>query len=127
GVGYVPVARPGIAAVRQAALDHVRDGHLLVMIDDDLLPEPGWLDGLVSVWRNTGATAVMGYVRYVWPAGTDPWIKAGGFMRRTLFPTGTRLTALATGNVLIDPAAVRRLGIGFNLSLGLSGGEDSHF
>src|SRR5690625_1288447 len=100
--GYVPVPTPGIAAVRQAALDHAQGTDLLVMVDDDLLPEPGWLQGLVDAWRKTAATAVMGYVRYVWPSGTDPWVEAGQFMRRTRFPTGTPLPFFATGNVLID-------------------------
>lgn len=127
GVGYVAVPTPGIAAVRQTALDHAADAELLVMIDDDVLPEPGCLNGLVSVWESTRATAVMGYVRYVWPTGTDPWVQAGAFMRRSRIATGTPLSDIAMGNVLVDVAAVRRLGVGFDLSLGLFGGEDTRF
>jgi len=115
---------PGIAAVRQAALDAAADDELLVMIDDDVLPEEHWLEGLLEAWRAHRPTAVMGFVRYVWPAEADPWVAAGGFMRRTRFPTGTRLDALSTGSALLDVAAVRALGIGFDLSLGLAGGED---
>ncbi|ALX66280.1 glycosyltransferase family 2 protein [Microbacterium sp. XT11] len=127
GVDYLSEKTPGIAAVRQAALDAAADDELTVMIDDDVFPEERWLGGLVDVWRDTGAAVVMGFVRYVWPEGTDPWIAAGGFMRRTRFPNGHRLDSLATGNVLVDTAQVRALGVRFDLSLGLIGGEDTTF
>lgn len=127
GVDYLSEPTPGIAAVRQAALDSAAADELTVMIDDDVLPEDGWLRGLVDVWRETGAAVVMGFVRYVWPVDTDPWIAAGGFMRRTRFPNGTPLDSLATGNVLVDTAQVRALGIRFDVSLGLVGGEDNVF
>lgn len=127
GVGYLSEPTPGIAAVRQAALDAADADELTVMIDDDVFPEDGWLRGLVDVWRETRAAVVMGFVLYVWPEGTDPWIAVGGFMRRTRFPNGTRLDSLATGNVLVDTSQIRELGIRFDLSLGLVGGEDTVF
>lgn len=127
GAEYVHEPRPGIAHVRQRALALSRDDELLVMIDDDVEPEEGWLDALISTWRAHRPAIVMGYVRYVWPPDADPWLAAGGFLRRTSHPTGTRLPDLATGNVLIDVARVRALGVDFDVSLGLAGGEDTHF
>lgn len=127
GVGHLHVPTPGIAAARQAALEAAEGDELVVMIDDDLVPEPGWLAGLVETWRAHRPDAVMGFVRYVWPEGTDPWVAAGGFMRRTRFPTGTPLQALSTGNVLIDPRRARELGVAFDVALGLSGGSDLDF
>jgi len=127
GVEYLAEATPGIAATRQAALDAAAPGELVVMIDDDLVPEPGWLAGLVDVWLEHRPAAVMGFVRYVWPEGTDPWVAAGGFMRRTRIPNGERLPGLKTGNVLIDADRVRALDVRFDVSLGLSGGSDVQF
>lgn len=127
GLRYLAETTPGIAAARQAALDAAGPNELVVMIDDDLVPEPDWLTGLLAAWSDTRPAAVMGYVRYVWPKGTDPWIVAGGFMRRTRFATGTPLRALSTGNVLIDPEQVRDLGVRFDIGLGLSGGSDLEF
>jgi succinoglycan biosynthesis protein ExoM len=127
GVEYLAEPVPGIAAARQAAMDAAHDDQLVVMIDDDLMPQPGWLAGLVAAWAAHQPAVVMGFVQYIWPEGTDPWIAAGGFMRRTRFPTGTRLSALATGNVLIDAAQVRALGVHVDASLGLSGGDDLQF
>ncbi|MCR8670987.1 glycosyltransferase [Agrococcus sp. HG114] len=127
GVEHVAEPTPGIAAARQAALDAAAPGELVVMIDDDLEPEHGWLAGLVDAWTAHRPAVVMGYVRYVWPEGTDPWIAAGGFMRRSLIPTGERLPGLKTGNVLIDADRVRELDVRFDVSLGLSGGSDVQF
>lgn len=127
GVEYSHEPRPGIAAVRQKALDLGGDHDLVVMIDDDTVPEPGWLDALVRTWEDHRPAVVMGYVRYDWPPETDPWVVAGRFMRRTLHTTGTSLDHLATGNVLIDVGAVRSLGVSFDVSVGLSSGEDSLF
>ena len=127
GADYLHEPTPGIAAVRQHALDAAASDELVVMIDDDVRPEPGWLDALVGTWSDTHAAVVVGYVQYVWPEGTDPWIRAGGFMRRDHPPTGTALRSISTGNVLFDVAQVRRLGVRFDASLGLMGGEDLLF
>lgn len=127
GVDYLAEPTPGIAAVRQAGLEAADTNDLVAMIDDDVFPEAEWLSELLSVWTTSQATAVMGFVRYVWPEGTDPWIAAGGFMRRKRPETGTRLSALATGNVLLDMRQIRAMGIGFDSSLGLMGGEDTLF
>ncbi|PRB17241.1 glycosyltransferase family 2 protein [Microbacterium sp. MYb62] len=128
GVDYVSEPTPGIAAARQAALDAATPGELVAMVDDDVLPQEGWLDALLSIWAASDHPAVvMGYVEYVWPEGTDPWIVAGGFMRRRRRRTGQQLDALATGNVLIDATQVDGLGVRFDTRLGLAGGEDMLF
>lgn len=126
-VRYLPEATPGIASVRQRALDDAHPGELVIMVDDDVFPEEGWLTSLLDTWYSHRATAVLGYVRYVWPEHADPWVVAGGFMRRTPHPTGARLNTFVTGNVLIDADAVRALGVCFDVSLGMSGGEDTRF
>lgn len=127
GVEYVAEHRPGIAAARQRALDIAEPGELVVMIDDDLVPQKSWLRDLLATWQRTGAAVVMGYVRYVWPEGTDPLIAAGGFMRRNEHPDGAALTDLATGSVLVDADQICALGVSFDQGLGLSGGEDTRF
>lgn len=126
-VEYAAEHEPGIAAARQRALDLAEPGELVVMIDDDLVPEEHWLRELVATWQAHRATVVMGFVRYVWPSGTDPLIAAGGFMRRRPFEDGAVLDHVATGNVLIDIDQIRSLGVTFDRGLGLSGGEDSLF
>lgn len=127
GVRYIAEHKPGIASARQRAVDEVDDGSLLVFLDDDVLPERGWIIPLVSTWKRCSATIVAGYVRYSYPDDTDPWVIDGGFMRRDTRPTGTLLGAAAAGNMLVDVGRVRQLGIEFDRTLGFSGGEDTLF
>ena len=62
GLRYVVEERPGVAAVRNRALDETTERDLLIFIDDDEDPEPGWLAALVGLWASTGCQAVAGPV-----------------------------------------------------------------
>lgn len=118
---------PGIAAVRNRALDECPDSDLIAFIDDDELPRPQWLSALVDTWRQYGSSAVMGRVISMFDHDADPWVLATGTFRRSPRPTGTPLEVAAAGNLLLDLGQVRRLGVRFDESLGLAGGEDTLF
>jgi len=124
---YVVEPHAGISAARNRALHEVADRDLLVVIDDDEEPLPGWLESLVSTWRATGAAAVMGRVEFRRDLNPDPWIDAGGFFDRLRRPSGEEIPAAATGNLLLDLHQVRRYGVRFDERLGLTGGEDTLF
>lgn len=124
---YVHEPRPGIAAARNRALDESGDSRLLSFIDDDEIPESGWLTALVDVWSSTRADAVTGRVVARLPAGTDPWVASSVFFQRTSYATGTVRPAAGAGNLLLDLNTVRRFGLRFDESLGLAGGEDTLF
>jgi glycosyltransferase involved in cell wall biosynthesis len=126
----------GVAHVRNRALDEADNAmravgeagaDALVFIDDDEVPEPGWLRALVDTWRAYDCAAVMGVVRSDLPADLDPWLVATGTFRRATHPTGTEMPAAATGNLLLDLARVRRVGARFDPRLSLTGGEDTLF
>lgn len=124
---YVNETTPGIAAARHRALAETTGSDLVLFLDDDVLPAPGWLPPLLALWRDTGAAAVLGHVEYTFDAGVDPWVVQGGFFRRATHRTGTVLPTAATGNLLLDRAQVARLGVDFDTRLGMSGGEDTLF
>ena len=118
---------PGLAAVRQRALDESTSYELLAFMDDDGRPAPGWIEALVTAWRASHPAAVAGRVveSYLQPPPT--WIEAGGFFRRRSLATGVEVDAAPAGNLLLDLEQVRRLGIAFDSRFGLSGGEDTLF
>lgn len=120
---HVTEATPGIAAVRDRALRESAERDLLVFIDDDEVPRPGWLTALWEVWHAHRPAAVAGRVVSLLPEDLDPWIIASGTFRRPERPTGARLDAAATGNLLLDLRRVRAAGIGFDPARGLSGGR----
>ena len=126
-VRYVVEPSPGVSAVRNRALDETAGRALLVFIDDDEEPEAGWLRGLLSTRRDTGAAAVAGLVVPDYEAEPGPWLRAGGFFDRQSWPTGTRRPVAATNNLLLDLGAVRAAGLRFDEAFGATGGEDALF
>lgn len=128
GVTYAHEPTPGIAAARQRAIEASPSDALLVFIDDDETPAAAWLLHLVSTWLHHGRPAgVAGRVVPAYQADPDPWIVAGGFFVRRSLPTGTRVQAAGAGNLLLDLAQVAELGLSFDATLGLRGGEDTLF
>jgi len=126
-IQYRVEPRPGIAAARNRALDEAGDHDVLVFLDDDERPTAEWITPLVDTWRATAAAAVVGRVVSVFASALDPWVAAGEFFRRRRMPTGTPITVGAAGNLLLDLAAVRGLGVRFDERLALGAGEDSLF
>lgn len=126
-VRYAVEPRPGIAAVRNRLLDLATDCDAIAFIDDDEVPQPGWLAELIGTWRRTGAAAVMGRVISVFDERVDPWVLATGVFQRRSRPTGLELQAAACGNLLVDLGQASAAGVRFDSTLGLAGGEDTLF
>jgi GT2 family glycosyltransferase len=126
-IAYVHEPTPGISAARNRALDAARADDLLVFLDDDERPDPGWLAALVRARQATGSAGVAGPVRSEYEVEPDAWVRAGGFFVRRRPATGTRLEVAATNNLLLDLRAVRAAGLRFDVDLGTQGGEDTLF
>jgi succinoglycan biosynthesis protein ExoM len=124
---HVHETTPGIAAGRNRALAEAADSELLVFIDDDELPSPGWLAHLLRTREETGAAAVAGTVTSRFPAPLPEWIEAGGFFARRRMPTGTPIQVAATNNLALHLPQVRAAGLAFDPRFGLTGGEDTLF
>lgn len=125
-VTYVHEPAPGLAHVRNRALDAAAGHDVAVLVDDDEVPGPGWLTTLLGRWLEWGCTAVAGPVR--WDLDVDaPWVRASGVLDRVRRPTGMWLRGAATSNLLLDVAATTALGLRFDERFGLSGGEDTMF
>jgi succinoglycan biosynthesis protein ExoM len=127
GVRYAAEPRPGIAAVRNRAMDEAAGSRLLAFIDDDERPHERWLAALLDTWTDSGAAAVSGRVVAEYAGELDPWIRAGDFFVRRNLPSGTTIDTAAAGNLLLDLDQVRACGTRFDSSLGLGGGEDTLF
>ncbi|RII97113.1 glycosyltransferase, partial [Clavibacter nebraskensis] len=57
-IAYVHEPTPGISAARNRALDAAGDDDLLVFLDDDERPDPGWLAALARARQATGSAGV---------------------------------------------------------------------
>jgi succinoglycan biosynthesis protein ExoM len=126
GARYVHEPAPGLAAVRNRALEVAAESRLLLFMDDDGRPAPGWLVGMVDVWEATGRPdAVAGRVLEHYESTPSAWIVAGGFFRRRSLRTGAEVSAAPAGNLLLDVQSLRARGLRFDDRFGFSGGEDT--
>ena len=126
-VRYLVEPTPGISAARNRALDAAAAARTLIFVDDDEEVTPGWLTNLFDAYCRWRPAAVAGRVVSEFGAPLDPWIEAGGFFRRRTLATGSAITTAATNNLLLDLDSVRRLGLRFDDSYGLTGGGDTDF
>jgi succinoglycan biosynthesis protein ExoM len=125
-VAYVHAPARNISIARNACLD-AAEGEALAFIDDDETAAPGWLAALLRETDAGGFDAVLGPVNAVYGEDAPRWIAAGDFHSTRPAPSRGRILKGYAGNVLIRRAAVRRLGLRFDLSLGRQGGEDDQF
>lgn len=125
GVHYVHEPLVGIAAARNRALDEAADADVVVFVDDDELPRPGWLDALVRSWIAWQCAAVAGPViaQFVGPA--DDWVRACGVFDTARRETGSVVAGAASNNLLLDLAQLRDHRLRFDDAFGISGGSDT--
>ena len=124
-VRYRHVSPPGLSNVRNAALKFAEQhADLLVMIDDDEIPEPQWLNELLHIRAATGAAVVVGPVRATLPDNSPSWLRA---FRESEYPIQRDGAALSDGwssNFLLDLGLVAAMGLRFDSAMNLTGGED---
>jgi len=127
-VSYFSQPVQNISLTRNLAFDHAT-APWIAMIDDDEVPDPGWLAALLATAEGHGADVVFGPVIAEFDPGAPLWAKHGPVFQRRRFSTGTAvpLREARSGNVLLRASRLTPDGVRFEPVLGLSGGEDSEF
>jgi len=126
-VEYVAEPSPGLAAVRNRAIDESRADRLLIFLDDDESPDAEWLESMIGFWNAQHPAAILGRVVSVFGVERDPWLVGARAFMRPSHRTGDPLPAAATNNLLLDLDVVRARSLRFDPRMGMSGGEDSLF
>jgi succinoglycan biosynthesis protein ExoM len=125
---YVVEKRRGIPQARNTAvataLDHAE---FLAFVDDDEIPDAGWLAELLRVQRARGADAVAGPCLPLFEEGAPDWVTRGRFFEHPRHTTGARIDYAFTHNVLVGTAAVAGMPALFDERLALAGGSDVEF
>jgi len=129
----VNLANPNISLARNAAIAAAK-GDWIIMIDDDEVPVPTWLQQLLAAQLAHNADVVFAPVLPEYAEATPDWIRRGAYFDRRRLPTGTRIDHrdARSGNVLIRHVLLQQLtasqqgGIGpFDPAYGTTGGEDT--
>ena len=119
--------RRGIPYARNRSLAGVEDGvDFVVFVDDDEVPEPNWLDELLSVQESYGADVVAGPVVRHFDGPLPAWVVAGRFFEKRRYPTGHPMKFVDTANALVRAGLLREMDEHFDERMALSGGEDTH-
>ena len=124
-VKYVHEPRPGISAARNRCIDEAGDADAIVFIDDDEVPDQGWLQALVDAWTSWACAGVTGPVTSIFDGEADEWVRASGVFARAQRVTGSVNPGASSANLLLDLDVLRRHGIRFDEEFGLSGGSDT--
>jgi succinoglycan biosynthesis protein ExoM len=124
-VRYFVEPEQNISRARNRTVAEAR-ADLIAIIDDDEIAEPGWLLELHQALLAHAADAAFGPVHSRFVEPPPQWIIDGGFFDYRPIPTGQSmpLEATRTSNVLLRRAAMPGAPDFFDVTLGLTGGED---
>lgn len=125
-IHYVHCPESNISIARNACLAE-SDAEYLAFIDDDETATPLWLAELFSTLMHSGADAVLGPVKAIYDGRSAGWMRKGDFHSTMPVWVDGRIRTGYTCNVLLDMRSPAVAGRRFALSLGQSGGEDTHF
>jgi GT2 family glycosyltransferase len=128
---YYVEPRRGISQARNRAVACAvaLGADFMAFVDDDEVPEPLWLDKLLSVQQEYAADVVGGPVLPYFYEPVPEWVVKGRFFEQSFerprYPTGHLLELTAAGNVLVKTSMFDEMGGRFDEELGLTGGEDT--
>lgn len=118
---YLHAPARNISIARNACLD-AAEGAFVAFLDDDETAPPDWIATLWACLQRSGADAVFGPARAVYPADAPDWITRNDFLSNHPQQRGGAVETGHTCNVLM-----RRPDQRFRKDLGRSGGEDTEF
>ncbi|MBX3314115.1 MAG: glycosyltransferase family 2 protein [Actinobacteria bacterium] len=119
-----------ISRARNLAIDTGREiGEWLAIVDDDCLPDVGWIRNLLVVQTATGADCVSGACLDEAPAGAPAWLTEEPFLEVPAdLPDGAPIEIGHLKNTLVRSSLVGPGRVRFRDELGAStGGEDAVF
>lgn len=124
-VRYVCEPEAGTSHARNRLMDECTTPWL-ASLDDDEVPQPGWLDALLSASVEHDAEMVAGPVLTEFLDEPADWIRDSGLFERPNPPSGTVLQSIRGGNLLLNVSELKRLGIRYDPDFN-KGGQDIQF
>lgn len=113
-----------IATARNKSMSEAK-GEWLAFIDDDEIADKDWLINLWSTAQQYDADAVFGRVKSIYPSKTPNWIINSRVFDRGKVTNGEQVTSGATNSTLVRHKALTDNHLKFDISYGLTGGEDA--
>lgn len=125
-INYIHCPKSNISIARNACLSACEADYLAFIDDDETAPR-NWLVELLKTAHETKAEAVLGPVTAIYKDSAPFWMKIGDFHSTLPVWVNGEIITGYTCNTLLKMDAPSVNGRRFALSLGQSGGEDTHF
>lgn len=126
---YRNTASSDISLARNCALElAIERGNFVACLDDDCVPDAGWLKELIRTAADRDADIVVGHRLFFAAPGAPDWLASEPFLEENVrYPDGSIPDFGNTANVLVRSEWLRLTGIRFRSDLGKLGGEDMVF
>lgn len=128
-IEYHHTASANIAVARNRAIEGaMARGEFVACLDDDCVPEPGWLRELLRVAAARDADIVVGHRAFFAAPGSPAWLSSEPFLEENvIYPDESVPTSGNTANVLLRSRWLATSGVRFRTEMGTVGGEDMVF
>jgi succinoglycan biosynthesis protein ExoM len=125
---YNVEVKSGVSHARNKGIASVSDQtDFVVIIDDDEVPVPEWLENLLIVQQRYDADIVTGPVLpYFSDNDTPQWIIQGKYFLPSRYNTGDNVSVAYTNNVLIRNSIIKNMNPAFEERFATNGGEDTY-
>ena len=128
-VDYYASSAADISVARNHALRlGVAGSDFVACLDDDCVPNPGWLRELLRIAGQSHADVVVGHRQFVAGAAAPRWLRDEPFLAENLrYVDGSVPDRGNTANMLVRSAWQQSSGVQFRPEMGQLGGEDMVF
>jgi len=128
-VTYATSAAADISVARNHALQRAAQGSdFVACLDDDCVPNDGWLRELLRIADAQQADVVVGHRQFVAAASAPRWLREQPFLAENLhYADGSVPVNGNTANMLVRSSWLRSSGVRFRSEMGAVGGEDMVF
>lgn len=128
-VDYFASAAADISVARNHALRlGAADSDFVACLDDDCVPNPGWLRELLRIADEQQADVVVGHRQFVAGPAAPSWLRNEPFLAENLrYTDGSVPDRGNTANMLVRSSWQQSSGVRFRAELGQLGGEDMVF
>jgi hypothetical protein len=120
---------PGIPAARNALVEWLLEEppEACVFLDDDEVPQEGWLQRLLSLWQQHPETILTGPVVAISRGSSTFLLRHAAFSRVRRLPSGAATNEAYTNNTLVPFAVLQALGPSFDKRFTRTGGSDTEW
>lgn len=126
---YSASAAADISIARNHALQRGATGsNYVACLDDDCVPNAGWLHELLRIADTHQADVVVGHRQFVAAPNAPRWLSEQPFLAENLhYADGSVPTSGNTANMLVRSSWLQSSGVRFRSEMGAVGGEDMVF